>query len=411
YEKRTDAALDSLRAESTVFSRCSAPAPWTGPSVASLMTGLFTARHRVNPHGARLPESQTTIAQLLKRNGWHTFGASFNPQVSRTTGHHRGFDTWTEHTGDATAYPDIEEMLARVRGWLVAEPRTPFFVYLQPMNVHGPYLTPEESRDDLLGRTPVAGFQYYDFIMNAVLKGGDRSRVTSTYLQSLVEQYDTAIHYTLTKLAGFFDFLRKRGSYGRSLIILTSDHGEELFEHGGFSHGFSLYEEVLHVPLYIKLPGQTQPRAVETPVQLMDLLPTLAELLDLELNFEPDGISLRRYLVGDPQTSTAALRRTRLHQTSWESRCLGRAIVESGYKLIEIDRDWQSNESRTLLFDLSSDPDERHDMSAKRPLVVRRLEHRLDELFEHYASLSSGEPENVRKQMDEERLRALGYVE
>jgi arylsulfatase A-like enzyme len=411
YDLRTDVNLDGFRDQSTLFTRCYAPAPWTLPSVASLITGLFTARHQMNVPGNKLPDDALTLAELYKQNGWTTVGYSFNPGISRRTAYDQGFDQWDDHLGSSKHYPDISDMFLRVRNWLDTDPREPFFLYLQPMNCHGPYRTPRRFLGGLLGRRPAKGFKYYDERMKAVLERRDRSGITQDYLESLVEQYDTAVWYSSYQLSVFFKLLKSRGVYDNSWIILTSDHGEELYDHGGFSHGYSLHEEVLHVPLYIKRPGQRKGVTVSEQVSLMDVYPTLAEIMGADVDHLLDGQSLVPYLDEEQSTEDLAAARTQLHQAGWKSRCDGRAIVSGNYKLIEIERDWSSDQRKVLLFDIELDPAEKQNLAEKKPELVRRLRNKLDDRFAHYRSLALSTPENVLDEMDTARLKALGYLE
>ena len=411
YPLETAVALDGFKAQSTFFEHAYAPAPWTGPSVASLLTGLFTARHGANGHGSELPDEAVTLAELLRDHGWTTFGISFNPEVSSETRYDQGFEQWDDHLGAARRYPDIGKMLERVETWLDGEPSLPFFLYLQPMNCHGPYRTPLRAQSALLGRKPSSEFVYYGTQMKAILQQEAEREVSKAYVASLVEQYDTAIRYTTDRVARFFESLRARGLYDDALIILTSDHGEELFDHGGFSHGYSLYDEVLHIPLYIKLPHQTEGRKISERVVLMDIYPTLLEILRLRVDHPLDGRSLLEHLGAEVRDAQPSPLRTRLHQTAWTQRCDARAIVSGKYKLVEIVRDWTSPLPRTLLFDLALDPRETKNLAAGRPDLVDRLRAKLDDRFAHYAALALAEPENVLERMDQERLRALGYLD
>ena len=190
YEQPTAPALDAFRSQSTLFNQCYSPAPWTGPSVASLHTGLFTARHRTNAHGEKLNQEATTLAESLLNHGWHTKAISFNVEVSRKTGFNQGFEDFDDYLGKVLSYPDIGEMVPRLQIWLEQIAREPFFLYLQPMNVHGPYRVPKERRGTLLGRPPDGQFVYNDTLMAGIITKNQlslRDNVNESYLQSLIE--------------------------------------------------------------------------------------------------------------------------------------------------------------------------------------------------------------------------------
>jgi arylsulfatase A-like enzyme len=292
----TAAGLDVFLEDATFFERCWAPAPWTTPSTATILTGLHPLRHGATGHGRALPGQAVTLAEHLGDAGYHTAAFSHNQNASAVLGFDQGFDVFEAHKGRSTAYDDISLMVERAARWMDDERADPFFLWLQPMNVHGPYKVPEPHADDLLGREPSRGFQYYGTTMRAILKEGDlarRERVGEVMLTSLGETYDTAIRYTLDQVGEVFDDLRERGLYDRALIVLTSDHGEELFEHGGFSHGYSLHRELLHVPLYVKLPGQRSGTRVGDHVTLADVVPTVLQVLGQPLaQGAADGRSL-----------------------------------------------------------------------------------------------------------------------
>jgi hypothetical protein len=136
-------------------------AGWTNPSVASLFTGLHTARHRTNAFGAVLGEEHTTLAEVLRDGGWSTAAISFNPGVRSELNYDQGFEHFDEFLGKSSKYPHMEEMIDRAIEWIDDRPPGPFFLYLQPMNVHGPYRVPPEARTALLGRPPSNEFKYY----------------------------------------------------------------------------------------------------------------------------------------------------------------------------------------------------------------------------------------------------------
>jgi arylsulfatase A-like enzyme len=281
------------------------------------------------------------------------------------------------------------------------------------MNTHGPYRVPERHRASLLNRPASREFSYYRGPMAAITSGQDlarRARVPASYVKSLVEQYDTAVRYTTDKLAEVFEALRERGLYDGSLIIVTSDHGEELFDHGGFSHGYTLHEEVLRVPLYVKLPFQREARSVPVRASLMDIHPTVLDALGVRLPNPVDGTSLLPLLRGERRTDAGLERRPLLQQIDWEKRCVARSMLAGRFKLVEIERNYEGLRSETRLYDLGADPRETRNLASQHPDMVARLRREMREAFERYEVEGSVEPENVLDELDAERLRALGYL-
>jgi arylsulfatase A-like enzyme len=413
YPRGTATAFDAFAAAATRFEEAFSPSSWTAPSAASLHTGLLPTRHRLAEYGVGLNSEVTTLAETLRAAGWHTVGHSFNHHVSRKTGFAQGFEVFDDFLGSSQAYPDVSVMVARVEGWLDDRSAAPFFLYLHQMNTHGPYRVPPEAQDVLLGRPPSLAFRYYGTLMTAIVRGGmisRRAEVSPDYLSSLVEQYDTAIRYTTDELGRVFSMLREAGLYDRSLIIVTADHGEELFDHGGFSHGYSLHRELLHVPLYVKLPGQTQGAVVHARTSLLDVVPTVLDVLALPAPSVADGVSLRPLLPLGGSSAAPVSDRTLVHEVNWPGRCVARAIVSGRHKLIELTRNYEGRADEVLLYDVAQDPGEQHNVATAHPDVVARLRTELAQSMTQAEVTAVGRAKMVIRELDQERLRALGYL-
>jgi arylsulfatase A-like enzyme len=407
YGRPTGGGLDAFAGRATRYTQAYAPSPWTGTSTASIFTGLFATRHGVRRPGDRLDDELTTLPEILHEQGWHTVAHSLNVNVSKKTGYAQGFDLFNDFLGTTTDYPHIDAVLERVDRWLDARPERPFFLYLHSMNTHGPYRVPEDHRRSLLGREPSRDFVYYGSLMASITSGRSlprRREVGPAYLASLVDQYDTAVRYTSDALGELFADLARRGLYDDALVIVTSDHGEELFDHGGFSHGYSLHGEVLRVPLYVKLPRQREGAVVDARVSLMDLAPTILQALGIDATAAFDGLPL-------PATTEAGAARSLLHVSDWKKRCVGRALLSGRYKLIELESNYEGLRNATRLYDVEADPAETLDLAAHKPELVAQLRRELEDAF---ARAQSGHgqvvPANVLEDMDRERLKALGYL-
>ncbi|MCP4205173.1 MAG: sulfatase [bacterium] len=415
YERSTSPALERFTAESSLFSAAYSTSSWTQPSVASLFTGLLPSRHGVVKQSTILPAELDTLAGLLSEAGWQTAGFSGNLFIGAKTGFDRGFDHFRGHEGKVLVYPDIGLMLEQVASWLDEgrQRRQPAFLYFQPMNCHGPYRVPEEHRADLLGSAPSRTSDYNDELMTAILKDGDiaaRQRVTDEYLASLTDQYDTAVRYSMDAVSRLLEMLEKEGLYGDSLVILTSDHGEELFDHDGFGHGYSLFEEVVRVPLWVKLPGQSARAELELPVSLLDILPTILEVAGIGDSVEQmnlDGRSLAPLLMGSRRASGFRGRPITM-DTRWKRRAVASAVRLGRYKLIEIESDYSGRSNVSLLFDLETDSGEQTDLSASEAEMTGVLSQALERIR---SSTAGQEPETGEADLDREVLKALGYID
>lgn len=412
YARDTSRALDRFASHATLFADCHAPASWTTPSTASILTGLLPARHGADARGSALAADALTLAEVLRSGGWQTAGISFNHNVCVATQFDQGFERFRDHRGDGKEYPDVSEMLALATEWIESAQAERQFLYLQPMNVHGPYLVPAERADDLLGAPPTRDFRYSKGLMDRIMKEGrldQRARVDAAYLASHRDQYDAAVRYTMDELGGWFAWLEREGLYDEALIVVTADHGEELYDHEGFGHGYTLHREVLHVPLLVKLPFQRASRRQEEWVSLVDLYPTLLEALGVEPVSGLDGRSLLPFLLGEPALERGPGRADPfLFETRWPERFVGTALVSFPWKLVRVESDYAGAEERTMLFHLEEDPAERDELAARHPELVRAL---ADELAARLGSVALGRlgSAGVEARLDEGLLQALGY--
>lgn len=402
YPRATSPALSGLDRESTRYERAYAPSSWTLPSTASIHTGLHPRTHGAITMGDVLESGHDRLAEILRAGGWSTVGLSANVHIGEKTGFARGFDEFRGHDGTALAYPDVQRLRDDALRWLSERDGSrPFFMYLHPMNVHGPYRVPAHARQSLLGRAPTRDFNYRRQPNNAILNGKltDRELVTEPFLVSLSEQYDTAIRYTTDVIGEVFDRLRADGLWDNSWVVVTSDHGEELFDHGGFSHGYSLYEEVVRVPLWVKRPGQKQGSSEQRLTSLTDIFPTIVEGVGLEHD-RVDGINLSRAVPGS--------RKLYFHVAGWEVRAVGSAIRSGDLKLISMERNYEGLRDARLLFDLGRDSGEKMNLAGggtEHPAAKTLT----GELGGYFREISSSTV-NVEDELNREALEALGYI-
>ena len=417
YDRQTAAPLDAFRARSTLFSRAYSTAPWTGPATMSILTGLSPLQHRATAHGDVLPDAVETLAERLRAAGYTTHGISFNQEVSRATGYAQGFDGFDDFMGKAIDYPDIGQRVRRVGRWLETSPTEPFFLYLQPMNVHGPYRVPRSRQAALLGRAPTRAFEYYGpELMAPLMRQGRvelRADVSEEIKSSAIDQYDVAIRYSMEEIARMLAAIEAAGRLENTLVVLTSDHGEELFDHGGFSHGFTLYREVLHVPLYLHLPEQETAQTVERAVSILDIVPTILARAGLPPTGSAAGELEGTDLLADPGPDAAP--RLLVQHAGWTQRAKGLSLIRDRDHLVDLEHAYDTPSRRIALFDLVEDPAERADRAAAERAEVRRWREALASEADRLARASRlPDPENVLETLDDEetaRLRALGYVE
>ena len=418
YELDTSPGLEALASRATLYEKTYAPASWTTPSTVSILSGLWPPSHGTGTRRAKMSPQVVSLAEVLQERGWETAAFSHNISVSRQSNYDQGFDHFAEHDGGVLEYPDVSEIVRDVQEWLAGRRNTqrPFFLYLQPMNVHGPYRVPESERGSLLGRPPGPGFSYYADPMAAIMKGDldPREEVTEEYLTSLRETYDQAVRYTTDQIGRLLEELGEE-VVDEALVIVTSDHGEELYEHEGFAHAYSVFEEVVRVPLIVKEPGQMRAARLSEAVSLVDIYPTVLDLLEIRVRHQVDGLPLPLTGGRDAETDPD---RAFLFGVHWEKRARAEAIQVGGLKLIDVfsdyqspDRDYQSPDRRVLVFELEEDPGERTNLIELRRDIVKKLRRRKKRLLSWHLENGFETVELAEDEMDHERLRALGYID
>jgi len=307
YARRTTPQLERLARESVVFDHCLTNAPWTTPSYVSQFTGLYPASfglddERPGPPRASwnnwsLPERRWTLAEMLAAAGYRTAAFVDNLLIGPSYGFPQGFERY-----DTTAAcrpktdPDggIRQLVPLALDWLDGlPPGEPFFLFVQANDAHGPYLPDPpwagRFRDDALAAAPEevpvsSGGQLFGhipgYVAEPLFPPGELPH--SMRAAPIVEAYDEEILLLDDALGGFFESLRQRGLLDGAVLIVSADHGESTGEHDEYFGHNRTYEEVLHVPLMIRLPGAARGGArVAGTVQLVDLYPTLAELAGL----------------------------------------------------------------------------------------------------------------------------------
>ncbi|MBM4014590.1 MAG: sulfatase [Planctomycetes bacterium] len=412
YGRPTSPHLDAFAAAGARFQHCLAASSWTEPSTASLLSGLHAARHGAHEYSV-LPDELELISERLAAAGWRTLAVSGNPNASPQFRFDQGFDQfWFDDSDKAREYPDVSELVAHAEALLAQDDGRPTFCWLHVMNVHGPYVAPEAFRDRFR-RPGSRDFPFQSEVWKEVMRKGEvarRADVTPADVQDLEDRYDAAIAWTDDVLGRFLARRRATTAGQNELVVITADHGEELFDHGGFGHGFTLHREVVDVPLLLCGPG-IAPARVAAPVGLVDVAATLLELAGQLPSVGGaggrfgDGQSLVPLLTGGEFERdlplVAQLERERQGQAfllqSWPSR------------LIETRVDYAGRRDVAELFDRVADPAERRDLLLAEPERSTRLRALL---AARRAALEAQGMAAQRAALDPEQQRqmeALGY--
>jgi arylsulfatase A-like enzyme len=420
--------LDALAARGTVFEQAYAPAPWTLPSLVSLLSGVHACRHGVLDDRDRVARRRQLLATWLNASGWATASFHQNPYAGLARGVARGYDHAEAVAFDARAG-------ARALAWIdqrLQRGDQRLFIYIHTVEPHDPYRPPDallppgidreqEQRINRLLRR-YRKLTRVDFAAGRAPGSTDNSDAQRAVIRAIAAEqpavgrlYAAEVVRADRDLGRFVAGLRRREVWEHTLLVVLSDHGEELGDHGGWEHDQSVYEELLRVPwLICRGAGDGGGRRVAAPVSGVDLVPTLLDLLDI--GYDPDrfdGTSLAGCLRGEPapaQPRVLALRRNRKkYYRPWaQSRGPDNAVVRRGrWKLI-----WNQGPGTTELYDLRVDPQERRDRATAEPGLRAGLLQVAQKALagcrpDDAAEADAAEPDGELR----EQLRALGYTE
>jgi arylsulfatase A-like enzyme len=419
--------LDALAGESVVFERCFAQAPWTKPSIASLFTSLEPQTHNVLSHkgkygeqpGAQVPTRRTevlsteatTLAETLQAGGYATAAIVANPWIQPPQGYAQGFDHFEgEFDGQvASNIINAAPVLAGARVWLKNRPLDrPFFLYIHLMDVHGPYDAPEDDYRAVLASPSLGPERPLDAAEMQAIRGYLKrppwvSRPEAADLRTWRARYAAGVRTLDRHLGVFFDELRDAGMLEHTVVVVTSDHGEELADHGGWDHGYQLHDDQLHVPLIIRLPD-AKPRRVSALVRLIDLMPTLVGIARGPLPTGVQGRDLAPFLTG---AKTADEKEGAILASGVKWKPGEYAVRTETHKLIATLPDGPSQ-----LFDLTQDPGEQRDVAATEPEVAQTLRAELERHVARPETQARFAPEQVEVPAAlQQRLKSLGYVD
>ena len=369
YTKVRTPNIDALAAAGTVFERAYAHAPQTLPAHASILSGQLPFEHGVRDNvGFTVKAGQWFVQRALQERGWPTAGFVSAYVLRAAVGLNQGFDLYDSELPPASGERSIgqvqrdgEHTLAAAENWLNTRgPQKRFFLFFHIYEPHKPY-------------TPPPRFAAY-------------------------APYDGEIAFSDEIVGRLLDRLRALGLYDRATIVLLSDHGEGLGDHGEQEHGLFLYNATIHVPLVVKLPGQDRARRVATPVQQIDLVPTILDLAGAPKRTALHGRSLRPLLEGTGTLADTGIYSEALYSRyhfGW-SEIYG--LTDARYRLVRAPRD--------ELYDLERDPQEAASIAGERPQVRQAMRTALETLI---ANTPIGAPAAVTDE-DRQRLAALGYV-
>ena len=374
FAKKTTPNIDAVAEQGALFRRAQSTNPITLPAHSSMLTGTLPPVHGVRDnYDYRLGDSHQTLAEVFQKNGFQTaaFVASF--PLAKKFGLSQGFDHYDDRF--VRKQPDgAPEFLERSAdavtkaaiGWLDENHDEPFFMFVHYFDPHGPYEPPEEFADRYSG-----------------------------------DPYAAEIAYTDDRIGQLLERFASLGLYDETMIVITSDHGESLDEHGEETHSFFIYQSTAHIPLVIKSPGRLSGVRIEEPVSIIDIAPTILAAVELESPPRVQGIDLQPYLVGKkPEDVERPIYIESLVPTTFGCSPL-RSIVRDRWQYI-----WSV---RSELYDLDADPQQTNNLIDAEAQLAGELH---IELLEAMADQGDANQDStqVLDDRDRARLQTLGYV-
>jgi uncharacterized protein (TIRG00374 family) len=418
YARGKTPALDRFAEDALRFDAAYANASWTRPSFASLLSGRFAASHRTIGKSDALPDEVITLPEALRAAGYQTFGVVTNFNIAPYFNFHQGFDSYTylEPTfalgaNDAGAKLLLIEGLrhqlemSRARSNTVAVGSA----YQDAACVTGAVLRQLDHRGPKLFFMLAAYMDPHDPYYPHPYDGTAYSRAAhprpkADETQHLVHLYDGEITFWDEHFGSLVRELKARGLYDGLTIVVTSDHGEEFYDHGGFWHGSTLYDEALHVPLFVKLPEQRLAgTVVRHMVQSIDVMPTLLELARVSV---PPAVQGHNLLRGHDRVLAEES-----HEGNVES-ALRMSRTGSEVKLIRANVSNPRGVAPRELYQVDRDPHEQVNMVDEEPDLARTVDEELERALREAAEGRAAQSRvDVATDITAvERLRALGYT-
>ena len=404
YSCDTSPFIDAFARDNIVFENAVVQSPWTLPSHMSIMTSLYPSFHGVVKEDRSLADEHTTLAELMREGGYRTAAFTDGWLLKPRYGFGRGFDTYkSKRIG-------IEKIIPQVKQWLENNRDNKFFLFIHCYDIHSPY-----------NPSPPYNSVCHDFVYTGSLNPSHKKMllaakgelsVSNEDLRHIVALYDGGIRYTDEKIGGLLSYLQDKGLFEESLIIITSDHGEEFFEHGSFMHRQLYFRPNLHVPLIMHVPAFSKgTMRIEELVQSIDLLPTILEICELSPHDGAQGRSLLPLIEQEANyikkfwskiLSLAGIDSS--ISFAEHSQYNNVSVINDSYQLI-----YNLEKDAAQLFNLSVDPLAKNNIVDKHGAVSDELLGKFKNVFNEENSY--GTKVVALDDSTREKLRAIGYLD
>lgn len=402
----TSPELDRLASKGVVFDRVVSQCTWTRPSVGSMLTGLYPRQLGLLTEGDEiLPAESTTLAEIFQRAGYRTIGATANPHLNAFYNFHQGFDQYRDSEVGFDWMPEAaaDTVLGEQNVWMATA--HDLFRYLTEA-VQPPAEAPFYLQVDIM--------DVHEFPRPAVSYGPEYDDLFGEVTNPAVRRYLQAIRATSAAVGRFVDELSSLPGFADSIFLITSDHGESFGEHTNLApptwHGFLVYEAQALVPAILYSPGDLVPSGIRVPdlVRLMDLMPTVLDLVGLPLPPAIEGVSLLP-LLSEPG-SDVGLPEAMVVETRFRGSDKLAAYGPDWKLLLHRDGHEGTHTVELQPWDVTENGAET-DLAAENPSEVERLSRWLETWEREHPAAETTESESELSREEREQLRALGYLE
>ena len=431
--------IDKYSSNGTVFRNALSNSSWTSPSVASYFTSRYPGMNPIHSIDDQLPDTLVTLAEQLLEEGYYTRAISENMIVTPANNYDQGFSDFIVNDGYGNKHSlfppsllikmfpyfieigyqwglidDGDGMSANAAAIDFIEKNSDkkYFLYLHYMGPHLPYipLKPRFSAGEEL--TPV------DLMLMKYIRSPEAgSLFRLSALKTLKDRYDDEVFESDLRIGELFRTLDEIGGWDNTMVILTSDHGEEFLEHGMGDHGNSMFRELLEVPLIVWLPAAEKTgKTVERRVELLDIAPTIFDFCGIEPTEKQEGSSLVPLIKGDYWDFSGKSRNYYGEVRPFRKTNRGDwiyAYMQGDFKLIKNEFNDESKPPVYILYNLQDDPAESENVSDRYPEIFQRMKVSLDSLYNYCRdnAVLAVESDNVKLSEEQlRRLNTLGYT-
>jgi arylsulfatase A-like enzyme len=391
YYRETSPCIDALAREGVLFENAVSQSHWTLPAHMSMLTSLYPSTHKVYIE-RNLERSKITLPQVLRKHGFTCFGCVAHTRLRPEYGFARGFDSYIYKEYDFKAKrATAEEVTLKAMKFITENKHKDMFIFLHYFDIHAPYTPP--GRYATLFDTTYTGtitgrdFRLFTKPVDNVF-ADPHHEISERDLTHLVALYDGEVAHLDYCMGMLLNHLKAAGMYENTLIIVTSDHGEELWEHRSIGHN-SLYDEVVRVPLIIKLPEEMDQKRIDHVIQgSIDIFPTVLDVLEIPSPLQVQGNSLLPLVENPSKKWRNEAYSERL--SGWNSNEYGIAVRTKHYKYIYTTRfdthdfaSFQKCDEKKELYDITANPHETKNIVKKEKEAANRFQEKVDAFISH----------------------------